>query len=108
MKQRIIAMAQASLLVLGMVAFSGCVEDHYGYGDPGYGYGASGYGYGPYAYSGIPPINTYEPGNYGSRYEERPDRHEEQREEHPSYSHHEEARTAHHDNAVHQDRDDHR
>jgi hypothetical protein len=34
MRQKIIAIAQASLLVLGLVAFSGCVEDRYGYADP--------------------------------------------------------------------------
>ena len=105
MKQKIIAMARASLLVLGIVAFSGCVADRYGYGNPGYGYGASSYGYGPsnygyqpYAYSGSAPV--YTPGYYS--HEERPDWHAEH-----AYSHHEAESTAHHDHAVqHHDRDD--
>jgi hypothetical protein len=87
MKQKLIAMAEASLLVLGIVTFSGCFEDRYGYGSPRYGYG-------PYAYSTVPPEYTYEPRGYSYDYDQRP------------YWHRGNWWTTHHHDWKHRDRDD--
>jgi hypothetical protein len=77
MKQKIIAIARTSLLVLGLAAFSGCYADHYRYG-----YSDPGYGYSPYSYSTLPPAYAYAPPAYRYDEEHHPIWHHEDREEH--------------------------
>jgi len=103
MKRKIIAIAKASLLVLGLAAFSGCYEGGYGgyYDPPAYGY-SSGYGYGPYAYSTIPRVYTYEPRVYRYEYAEHPSWHHE-----GEWAHHE-VGSVHHERSEHHDLDDRR
>jgi hypothetical protein len=80
MRQKIIAIARTSLLVLGLAALSGCYTDRYRYG-----YSEPGYGYSPYAYSTLPPAYAYSAPAYRYRYddeEHHPFWHREDREEH--------------------------
>jgi hypothetical protein len=62
MRQKIVAFARTSLLVLGLAALSGCYADHYRYG-----YSDPAYGYSPYSYSTLPPAYTYAPPAYAYR-----------------------------------------
>jgi hypothetical protein len=103
MKRKLIAIAQASLVVLGLAAVSGCGGDPYAYDRTGYGYAGS-----PYAYSTVPPVYSYEPRVYRYHYDERAYRQPEtyQWREREAEAHR--AKPVDHDRAVNHDRDDRR
>jgi hypothetical protein len=101
MRQKIVAIARRSLLVLGLASLSGCYADHYRYG-----YSDPAYGYSPYSYSTLPPAYAYGAPAYRYRYddEHHPVWHRDDDEHH--LSSHREARVTHARTWVHHDDDD--